>query len=255
MLATITMLSLTVFAPLYACSLAIPPIVKFNPNEYVFTGRVVGIVGPSQSKRFSREGWGLQIELNDVVYLPRTPKRYFEVYPFDLWADCSLAGTAKEELVKYYPIGSSVKVIARKAKLLSTPLAEGDLRLEISPYSWSEISRNYLDDGTEISDARSVFDYHAYKMITPADYVSDFMPFLDAKVALPAFELRKDLLRLETNKLRSDRITILERLMYYPIGGPLSYYGVTEHYAGSKMARSLSDRREVWIEELNGKSN
>ena len=89
-------------------------------------------------------------------------------------------------------------------------------------------------------------------MITPADYVSDFMPFLDAKVALPAFELRKDLLRLETQKSRRDRIRILQRLRYYPIvGGPLSYYGLTKHYAGSRVARLLDNKREAWIEKMN----
>ena len=103
-----------------------------------------------------------------------------------------------------------------------------------------------------MSDAKSVFDYKGYKMVTPADYVSDFMPFLDAKGALPDFELRKDLLRLETNKSRSDRIPILERLIYYPICcGPLDYYGVTEHYASKKIARLLSDKREAWIEKVN----
>ena len=95
-----------------------------------------------------------------------------------------------------------------------------------------------------------------YKVVTPADYVSDFMPFLDAKGALPDFELRKDLLRLETNKSQSDRITILERLMYYPICcGPLSYYGVTEHYAGSENARLFSDKREAWIAQVNAGPN
>jgi hypothetical protein len=107
-----------------------------------------------------------------------------------------------------------------------------------------------------MANSKSVFDYKAYKMVTPDQYVSDFMPFLDARGALPDFELRKDLLRLETNKSRGDRITILERLMYYPICcGGLSYYGVTEHYLDKKTARAFSDRREAWIDKMNSAQN
>jgi hypothetical protein len=250
------LLSVAVFSSTQACSLALPPIIKFNPNEYVFTGRVVGLLGPFQSKRLRDNAWGLQIEPMDAVNLPDRPTRYFEVIPFELWADCSLGGTDKEKLVKYYPVGSKVKVIARKAKLLPNPTAPGDVRLEISPYVWGDISRNSYDDGTQMADSKSVFDYKAYKMVTPDQYVSDFMPFLDARGALPDFELRKDLLRLETNKSRGDRITILERLMYYPICcGGLSYYGVTEHYLDKKTARAFSDRREAWIDKMNSAQN
>lgn len=250
------LLSTVLCSSSYACSLALPPIVKFNSHEYVFTGRVVGLVGPSQSKRFRGNAWGLQIEPIDAVYLPKKPMRYFEVFPFELWADCSIAGTKKEQLVKYYPIGSNVKVIARKSKLLPNAAVGTDVRLEISPYVWGDISRNSYEDGTPITDSRSVFNYKTYKMVTPGQYVSDFMPFLDARGGLPDFELRKDLLRLETTRSRTDRITILERLMYYPICcGGLSYYGVTEHYLDKKTAKTFSDRREAWIDKMNSEPN
>jgi hypothetical protein len=57
--------------------------------EYVFTGRVVGIVGPFESKKFGGQAWGLRVEVGESVHLPVTPADYFEVIPFKLYADCS----------------------------------------------------------------------------------------------------------------------------------------------------------------------
>lgn len=237
----------------FGCTLAVQPFMKFDPSEYVFTGQVIGIVGPFESKIFRQKAWGLQIKVGEKVYLPQTPAEYFEVFPFQLWADCSTVGTAGEELLKYYPVGSSVKVIAKIAKLLPGRLPGGNIRLEILPGTWSDISRNHYEDGRQMADAQSVFDYKSFRQVTPADYVSSFMPFLDAKGALPEFELRKDLLRLNGAKSRNQRVRILTRLLYYPscCGGG-EYYGITKHYLGdSKLARALIRKREAWLNNAN----
>ena len=233
----------------FGCSLAVQPFMKFDPSEYVFTGQVMGLIGPFESKTFRQKAWGLQIKVGEKVYLPQTTADYFEVFPFQLWADCSIVGTASEELLKYYPVGSSVKVVAKIAKLLPSRLKGGNIRLEIVPGAWSDISRNHYEDGRQMADAQSVFDYRSFRQVTPADYISSFMPFLDARGALPEFELRKDLLRLSGAKSTNERVRILMRLLYYPscCGGG-EYYGIAKHYLRDpKLARALNRKREAWL--------
>ena len=177
--------------------------------------------------------------------MPETPLGDFEVIPFQLWADCSTNGTNGEELLKHYPVGSTVKVIARAAKLI--PKVNGsNFRLEIVPGSWGDISRNYYEDGRQMADAESEFDYKSFKVPTPNDYVESFMPFLDAKVALPDFELRKDLLRLEKANSKDERLRILTRLLYYPDWGRGgSYYDIANHYLRDpKLAKKLARRHD-----------
>ena len=105
-------------------------------------------------------------------------------------------------------------------------------------------------------DGQGVFDYKSFKQVTSEDYVAEFMPFLDAKGALPEFELRKDLLRLRKAKSKNERMQIIERLMYYPICcGGFSYYGIAKTYLRNpRLVRSLSDKREAWINETNKES-
>ncbi|HEX8493619.1 MAG TPA: hypothetical protein VF658_12300 [Pyrinomonadaceae bacterium] len=213
-----------------SCSLAIPPIKEFDPAEYIFTGEVIGFAGPFESKKFHQKAWGLKVKVEEKIYLPRTPASYFEVFPFVSWSDCSTAGTSIEELVKYFPIGSKVKVIAKAAKLLPNKLLDGNIRLEDSPRNSGNISRNYYEDGRQMTDAEAVFDYQSYKIVTADDYVRDFMPFVTAYSLLPEFELRKDLFRLRNAKTEDVKIKILERLLDYPRPTYLDFETIIKSY-------------------------
>lgn len=215
----------------YGCSIVLPPITKFDSTEYIFTGQVISLVGPIESKSFLQKAWGLQIRVEEKIYLPQTPTGDFEVFRFQLGADCSMVGIASEELLKYYPLGSRVRVIARPAKFVQVTSTGNNLRLEIVPFAWGEISRNYSEDGRKMADAQSVFDYKSFKPVSPKDYDQNFMPFLDSKVGWPDFELRKDLLRLEAAGSRGERVQILRRLLFYPACcGAGDYYGIAKHY-------------------------
>src|SRR5215217_2446944 len=75
------------------CSLMIRPITRFDPSEYIFTGEVLGYVGPQQSKHVVGDAWGLLVSLGGSVHLPKTPAGHFEVFPYGLGADCSILGT------------------------------------------------------------------------------------------------------------------------------------------------------------------
>ena len=229
------------------CSLGLPSLKKFDPKEYVFTGEVTGIVGPFGATKFERRAWGLKVKVDEAVYLPKTPRGSFEVFPYHLGADCSTVGVSKEELKKRYPVGSKVKVIAKEARLLPGRPGAGDVRLEIEPGSLGHVSRNYYEDGRLMTSARSVFDYRSYRRVTVADYVKDFMPFLDAHGLLPEFELRKDLLRLRNARARAERLAILGRLVYYPECCDLDFLKIAkDHLGDSQELKALAARREAW---------
>lgn len=231
----------------FGCTLGLRPLRGFDRNEYIFIGEVVGIVGSFESGRFREKAWGLRIRVDDPVYLPRTPASYFEVIPYELWADCSTAGTSEEELIREFPIGSKVKVIAKEARLLPSRLSDGNIRLEILPGSLGSISRNYYEDGRLMSSSQSVFDYQAYRRIMPSDYTESFMPFLDAHVVLPEFELRKDLLRLRNARTEEGRVSILERLIYYPECCDFDFHRIARNHIRNRRVRdSLIERREAW---------
>lgn len=231
----------------WGCSLAVPPVKGFDPGEYIFTGEVISIVGPFESKKFRGKAWGLKVKVEDAIYLPKAPASYFEVFPYELWADCLTAGTSKEELEKDYPVGSKIKVIAKEAKLLPGMLSGGNIRLEDLPSSPGSVSRNYYEDGRQMTSARPVFDYRNYKEVAPADYVRDSTPFLNAHVRLPEFELRKDLLRLRNAKSEAERVKILERLLYYPERWSLDFGKIAKDYVKKpETLKALNDRRGAW---------
>ncbi|HZH30664.1 MAG TPA: hypothetical protein VEY11_07860 [Pyrinomonadaceae bacterium] len=229
------------------CSLAATPVKGFDPAEYIFTGEVVNIVGPFESKKFKGKTWGLKVKVDEAIYLPKTPAGYFEVFPYELGADCLTGGTSKEKLEKYYPVGTKIKVIAKEAKLLPVSPSGGNIRLEDLPGSPGSVSRNNYEDGRLMASARPVFDYKNYRQVTPADYVGGFMPFLDARVRLPEFELRKDLLRLRNAKTESEKFRILERLLYYPERWSLDFAKIAQDYVKEPATlKTLNDRRAAW---------
>lgn len=144
-------------------------------------------------------------------------------------------------------MGSKIKVIAAEAKLLSGKLGGGNIRLEDLPGSLGSVSRNYYEDGRQMTSAQPVFDYRNYKEVAAADYVSDFMPFLEAHVRLPEFELRKDLLRLRNAKSEAEGLKILERLLYYPTCWDMDFVKIAQDYVKKpETLRALNKQREAW---------
>ena len=116
------------------------------------------------------------------------------------------------------------------------------------PGSLGNISRNYFENGKLMTSSDLVFDYKAYRRITPNEYTKSFMPFLDAQVLLPEFELRKDLFRLANAKIEAERIVILERLVYYPECRFDFDKLVREYVTNAKTQKSLLKKRKKWDE-------
>lgn len=216
------------------CSLAGKSLSKFDKTEYIFIGKVVGYTEALRLPGSRMQTVGLIVEVTERINLPKTPEAHFEVFPYNLGADCSILGTDKNELEEEFPDGAEVRVIAKEAKLLPSVLTDGDIRLEVRPEEPSGIARNFYENGERMTSANSIFNYETFRAPTPADYTEDFMPFLDAKVFLPDFELRKDLLRLEKSKTQPEKSQILQRLLYLPIQSAASVPELLKRYAANK---------------------
>ena len=223
-------LSLTAVAS--GCSLAIRPVTKFDPDEYIFTGEVIGYVGPQRSEHIVGDAWGLLVSLGGGVHLPKTPAGYFEVFPYGLGADCSTLGRPRDELAGRYPVGSKVKVIARESKL-DVP-GDGNIRLVDSPGGNGLI----MKAGEEEAGV-------------PPESVYDYGRHGQDNTAAPLFELRKDLLRLREAQTEEGKVAVLLRLMYFPPRSLFDYAQVVElHLADKGAGARLIAEREAWLRRL-----
>jgi hypothetical protein len=180
------------------------------------------------------ESWGLLVKSRASVFLPQTPKTYFEVFPLKLYPDCSTRGWTKESLIEDYSIGSEVRVIAKKAVSLPPTFEPGRIRLEVpaGDYGVRKIIDAY---GTRTLD--DVYDYttRAFKVKSNAEAAAEW-----------EFEMRKDLLRLSKTKSEQQKIEVLRRLAYYPsVWDGLDYSELVNTYLRKgAVARSLIKRRE-----------
>ena len=214
------------------CSIVIRPVTKFDPSEYIFTGEVIGYVGPQQSEHISGDAWGLLVSLGGSVHLPKTPAGYFEVFSYGLGADCSVLGTPRDELVRRYPVGSKVKVIAQESKL-DVP-GDGNIRLVDSPGSNGLIMK--AGEGEAGVPLESVYDYSRHNK---------------DNTATPLFELRKDLLRLREEQTEEGKVAVLKRLMYFPPRSLFDFAQVVElHMADKRAGAQLIAEREAWLRRL-----
>jgi hypothetical protein len=204
------------------------PVTKFDPLEYVFTGEVVRYIGPARPKYVLGEAWGVLIKARQSVHSPKIPTGYFEVYSFDLAADCSSLGRSKKLLSEEYPLGSIVFVIAKESKI--DPAGDNNVRLTIIPASNDLLARTEAQES--LSSGTSVYDYRAYG---------------EAQTVLPLFELRRDLMRLKDASSDEERVEVLMRLVYFPQKFTIDYEKIVELHLNDKAtAARLKMQREEW---------
>ncbi len=224
------------------CSLGIAQIKSFDSKERIFTGVVVGIVGPMEINNSNEKFWGLKIKAEEVVYFPELSTQSIEVFEIGLGADCSSLGVSKENLEQYYPQGTKLKVIAQAAKILPRAATSETIRLETSSTNLTSFSKNVSEDGKPLSVAASYFNYKTYREPEFPEY---------ADKLLPAFELRKDLLRLDKAKSPADRLTILKRLLFFPDDSFVDFEGIArKNLANSVTLKRLLIERERWVKQL-----
>ena len=204
----------------FGCSIiALPTSSKFDSEQYIFIGEVVELIESVkydsyyESDRGNQgEALGLKIKVTENVYTPQS-STHFQVFPLRLTPSCSLMSD-KEEVRQNYPIGSKVRVVAKKATIFKNQPAENSIiRLETSIFNRGSIARNDVSESLRTS-ANSVYEYRSFvdrQRTTAAEFV-----LFDSNYYLPIFELQKDLVRLEKAKPLNERNKILERLVFYP---------------------------------------
>jgi hypothetical protein len=226
--------------------ITVPSLTKFDSSEYIFIGEVVGVAGPIESEKFQGGAWGLKVRVKDSVHLPKSPASHFVVVPFDLESDCKDKGRSEDELLRYFPVGSEVRVIAKESKYAESHMADGNIRLEVLPDNLGSIARNYSGSGAPVTSVGGIYDYRSYVVGSPCEISEKDMPDYEANMRLPDFEYRKDLLRLKNAGSEKERARILEGLLYFPSSSD-EFLNVTgQHLKNRKTIKRLNKEREVW---------
>ena len=224
--------------------ITVPKLTEFDPAEYIFIGEVTGVVNPISSEKFHGDAWGIKVRVKDSVFLPRRPATHFVVVPFELESDCKDKGRSSEDLLRYFPVGSEVRVVAKESKYVESKMADGNVRLEILPHNLGSIARNYSSEGRSVSSAGSIYDYRSYVPGNPCRVEQKDMPDYEAHMSLPDFEYRKDLLKLKKAKSERMRLEVLERLAYFPSD---DYPEIVAQYIKNRgTVERLSRRWRAW---------
>src|SRR5690348_7690952 len=84
---------------------------RYDQEDYMFWGEIVGYCSVENQNNIN----GLILNLNGRVS-SNVPKviKVIELYPFTTESDCSPKGLSLEEVKKYYPEKSIIRVVAKK---------------------------------------------------------------------------------------------------------------------------------------------
>jgi hypothetical protein len=234
---------------IFGCTQAyiIPP--KFDTSDYIFIGKVIDIVGPIEIDN-NEKAWGVLVRINEKVYLPQTPKANFEVYPFNTYADCSPAGVKHDELSNKFPVGSVVRIVAKKAKHIKDVSNNGNIRLETEISNGGSIALNDLDERL-ITSSKSACNYRKYyrdhkELMEASNNIFKSDPLTISHNELLDFELRKDLYKLYKADSEEAKVKILERLIYYP--GHYNFSKIVEmHINNNAVVKKVINKRAIFV--------
>lgn len=233
----------------FGCKIGVSRVSSFNPTFYVFIGEIVDVESVEfESQGITAEAVGFRVKVVDRVHLPRLAENYV-VFPLRLTPSCGLRSDTAE-LRKSFKVGSRVRVVATEARVIKKDGNESvTISLETSPGNRTSFVRNDLTEDLRAS-ANTNFDYRAFS--PPERWAPDVT--FESNRYLPAFELRKDLVRLEGIKFESERTKILERLVYYPYVSEVDFVKIARIYiSDEKRLASLEEKWEQRGLEFNSK--
>jgi photosystem II stability/assembly factor-like uncharacterized protein len=206
------------------CTAVVSTPTKFDSTEYIFIGRVIAFLGPNQPDSLHRDYNSFLVEIIDPIYLPKTPRKYFEIIYYDLSPDCQLMPTDLGEIQRLYPLNSYIRVVANDSKHMTRIVNPENLGLDLNPFNNSQISIDYPDIPQLHSYHDSKYDYRFMSDDSVANFLSSNKWITDKNKRdyqssfrlLHEFELRKDLCRLSLSNNVEQKVEILKRLVYYP---------------------------------------
>jgi len=229
----------------HACLPRVPKYKVFNPEEYVFYGKVIGYVQTPgwycgiSGEMLCPDGWGLRLAVTDMVSMPNPAIKEVDVFTFGLGADCSEKGMSRE-WVGGAPLGAQFMVVAKRWQGSST---SGVIRLDASDYKGNILAPLPLNaDTAALSRAEMSYIAHPDSR--------------DAEQRI-RFELRKDLTRLEKDNSPEARKRTLARLAgagwfgdSTPDSPDQAYTAAVRKYVSDEQtARWLLEKRRVQLHE------
>ena len=226
----------------FACQVQPYKPYKFDPTEYVFVGEVMGYTEsvefdrnrPPYSELLNEESLkrtnGLIVRVSDTVFLPARQSE-FEVFVYGMGSGCESLGRNTDRLNNDFPIGTRLIVVAQEAFQIPTNSKDRGTRLEIN------FPRGVLDTDTSVRpSATSIVEFDFSKFVTKYDSWT-------SQASRAAFEIRKELLRLERSSEDSKKSRILERLLSLDYKAEvIDLYGLLTKYSPSIV---LGERRLV----------
>jgi hypothetical protein len=215
---------LTLPVAVLGCSQGISPLSDFDDEEYIFIGEVVGYTQGINAKSLRTPAFGLILTPKEAIHLPSSLFKNIEVFWIRYSSDCMEGGVPLADMEKF-KIGMEVLVVAKQPRFLPRSVVDGVLRLEIRPAERGLLLSNLESDGSRITNARSEFNYENLQFDPTREW--------QTKGILPAFEIRKDLLRLRSTTSKEIRLELLRKLSFAPPSSGLDYYSVAKKYASS----------------------
>ncbi|NOT47140.1 MAG: hypothetical protein HOP17_05250 [Acidobacteria bacterium] len=229
----------------FGCILSKKSTTKFDSNEFIFIGTVIGYTGAVEFDGVRANGSiapisgtyvnqtaepkfvtnGVVVRMKDSVHLP-IKSEVFEVFEYSLRADCLFQGVSITDLRDEFPLNSEVRVISKKAQLVTVKTSDGHVRLENRLTEDGSIALNSDKNDNRMTTTDSIFDYKTYSYDMNRDSYSRYL--------LPVFEIRKDLLRLSQTTDQSLRNKILDRIFHAPVAHDIDHGGIFKNYTSSE---------------------
>lgn len=196
----------------FACSLNEFVPFKFNSNEYVFFGKVIGYSDKAETliESYNRKipftGYGIIVKIESLVNLPQNHE-LIEVFPTGVRdTACTPQGADLESLKKNFPINTNVRVIGQTNKNLLGNTPNLIPRIQVAGGNQGQLFNN-LKKNIPLTTVDSVFDYRLSQPLYGSKYST-------AQTFVWLFEIRKDLKRLQEAKSENEKYLILKRLAY-----------------------------------------
>ncbi|MDQ4119935.1 MAG: hypothetical protein M3209_00525 [Acidobacteriota bacterium] len=181
--------------------------------------------------------------MKESIYSTYSASNY-QVFPLQLTASCGLQSYKDDELKERFPIGSEVRVVASIAERIENKSPDNIIRFETSVYNRGSISRNDLSEKLRTSADR-IYDYKDYDWRQPT--TQEEWNLFGSQYYLQYFELMKDFLRLKKSKTENEKLSILERLVYFP--HYLDFETIVKRNVSSaKISAELIEKRKArWL--------
>ncbi|MBK9164994.1 MAG: hypothetical protein IPM21_14015 [Acidobacteria bacterium] len=195
-----------------ACSkvqLPEPPRSIVHPGMFILVGEVIGYTEPvSDPGNFRGEAVGLKLRLIESIHFPHYSNEYVELFMFGHGSDCFPEGVSHRPA-----LGTRYRLALGKATNIANR-SGSIVRLQGQVFSRISVDKPMFGYST---NERSEFDYKndlpaliekfkAPEMAAERRWLSDFL----------YIEASKDLIRLQKVRTETERLRILERLLYCP---------------------------------------